>query len=246
MEDCVDRDFIDGYMRKIEENKKSNSHFSLSHLEGSAINLYGAATNGVRTAILWHLYIAASDPDGMQARVQREIDSVIGSEKPVVWEDRHRLPYTMASVLETLRWRITAPIGIHRIAISDTEICGYHIPAGTFVIANLWSLHNDPAYWCNPRDYDPTRFLNADAKELAEKPPAFLPFSIGKRACPGEALGLKEVFLYVASLLQKFRVLPEDGTVISLDPRSGFNSVVDDMQRLRFVRRRANSLSAGS
>ncbi|KAH6937190.1 hypothetical protein HPB50_025836 [Hyalomma asiaticum] len=177
MEDYFERDFVDGYMRKMDENKDMNSHFSLRHLEGNAINLYGAATNTVRTAILWNLYIAASDPDGMQSRVQREIDSVIGREKPVVWEDRHRLPYTMASVLETLRWRTTAPIGIHRVAMSDTKVCGYDISAGTFVIANLWSVHNDPAYWRNPREYDPTRFLKSDGTELAEKPQAFLPFS---------------------------------------------------------------------
>ncbi|XP_049268757.1 cytochrome P450 2U1 [Rhipicephalus sanguineus] len=201
MENYLERDFIDGYLRKIEENKGNNSHFNLRHLEGNVINLYGAATNTVRTAILWNLYIAASDPDGMQAQVQREIDTVIGREKAIQWEDRRRLPYTMASVLETLRWRTTAPIGVHRIAISDTEVCGYHIPAGTFVIANLWSLHNDTAYWCKPCHYDPTRFLNSDGTELAEKPLAFLPFSVGRRACPGETLGIF-VRSHVASTLQ--------------------------------------------
>ncbi|KAL1448180.1 hypothetical protein MTO96_044130 [Rhipicephalus appendiculatus] len=109
------RDFIDGYLRKIEENKGTNSHFNLDHLEGNAINLYGAATNTTRTTILWNLYIAASDLDGMQARVQREIDTVIGRNKQIEWQDRRRLPYTMAFVLETLRWRTTAPIGVHRM-----------------------------------------------------------------------------------------------------------------------------------
>ncbi|XP_075740978.1 cytochrome P450 2L1-like isoform X2 [Rhipicephalus microplus] len=237
MENYLDRDFIDGYLRKIEENKTTNSHFNLNHLEGNAINLYGAATNTVRTTILWTLYIAASDPDGMQARVQREIDAVIGRNKPIEWEDRRRLPYTMAAVLETLRWRTTAPMGVHRIAMSDTEVCGYHVPAGTFVIANLWCLHNDPTYWCNPLQYDPTRFLNSDGTELAEKPLAFLPFSVGRRACPGETLGLMEVFLYVATLLQHFRVLPEDGAVISLEANNAAISVANDTQKLRFVRR---------
>ncbi|KAH8041609.1 hypothetical protein HPB51_017054 [Rhipicephalus microplus] len=220
-------------VRWADEIKK----LAVNHLEGNAINLYGAATNTVRTTILWTLYIAASDPDGMQARVQREIDAVIGRNKPIEWEDRRRLPYTMAAVLETLRWRTTAPMGVHRIAMSDTEICGYHVPAGTFVIANLWCLHNDPTYWCNPLQYDPTRFLNSDGTELAEKPLAFLPFSVGRRACPGETLGLMEVFLYVATLLQHFRVLPEDVAVISLEANNAAISVANDTQKLRFVRR---------
>ncbi|KAL1433110.1 hypothetical protein MTO96_002075 [Rhipicephalus appendiculatus] len=122
MENYFERDFIDGYLRKIEENKGTDSHFNQRHLEGNVINLYGAATNTVRTAILWNLYIAASDPDGMQAKVQREIDAVIGREKAIEWEDRRRLPYTMASVLETLRWRTTAPIGVHRIFLSRSGV----------------------------------------------------------------------------------------------------------------------------
>ncbi|XP_077518996.1 cytochrome P450 2F5-like [Amblyomma americanum] len=237
MDEYLDRDFIDGYLRKMQENGATESHYTLRYLEGNSINLFGAATNTVRSAILWNLYIAASDPDGHQTRVQREIDAVVGREKPPCWEDRRRMPFTMASILEALRWRTTAPVGIQRSAGRDTVIGGYDVPAGTFVIANLWSLHNDPAHWKNPSEYDPTRFLDRDGKELAEKPLAFLPFSVGRRACPGESLGLMEVFLYVTTLLQKFRVLPEEGNTVSLDAQHAFISVANDTQRLRFVQR---------
>ncbi|KAH7953792.1 hypothetical protein HPB49_012362 [Dermacentor silvarum] len=212
----MDKDFIDGYLRKIEENKGKDSHFTLSTLVGSTVNFYSAATNTVRSAVLWNLYIAASDPDGQQVRVQREIDSAIGRKTAPTWEDRRRTPFTMACILEALRWRTTAPLGLQRAAGRDTEICGYHVPAGTMVVANLWSLHNDPVEWREPFKYDPTRFLNADGTEMGEKPAAFLPFGTGRRQCPGETLALMEVFLYVATTLQRFRVLPEEGKTISL------------------------------
>ncbi|KAH6937189.1 hypothetical protein HPB50_025835 [Hyalomma asiaticum] len=156
-EEYFERDFIDGYTRKIEEYKGANSHFSLRHLEGNATSLYSAGTNTIRTAVLWNLYIVASDPDGVQARIQREIDATIGQQWVPQWGDSARY---------------------------DTEICGYHIPAGTFVIPNLWSLHTDPAHWRNPSQYDPTRFLNSDGTELAKKPAAFLPFSVGRYQTP--------------------------------------------------------------
>ncbi|KAH8041610.1 hypothetical protein HPB51_017055 [Rhipicephalus microplus] len=44
----------------------------------STVNFYSAATNTVRSAVLWNLYIAASDPDGQQSRIQSEIDAAIG------------------------------------------------------------------------------------------------------------------------------------------------------------------------
>ncbi|XP_049521091.1 vitamin D 25-hydroxylase-like [Dermacentor silvarum] len=178
MEEHFDRDFVDGYMRKIQENQGINSNYNLRYLEGHMINFYGAATNPVRSAIMWNLLIAASDPDGQQARVQREIDAVVGSQRAPVWEDRRQMPFTIAAILEALRWRTLTPLGIQRAAGKDTYIGGYDIPAGTTVVANFWCLHNDPRQWPGPSKYDPTRFLNTDGTEVIDKHPAFLPFSL--------------------------------------------------------------------
>ncbi|XP_075543350.1 vitamin D 25-hydroxylase-like [Dermacentor variabilis] len=237
MEEHFDRDFVDGYMRKIQENKGTNSHYNLRYLEGHMINFYGAATNPVRSAIMWNLLIAASDPDGQQAHVHCEIDAVVGSQRAPVWEDRCHMPFTIASILEALRWRTLTPIGIQRAAGKDTHIGGYDIPAGTTVVANFWALHNDPSQWNEPYKYDPTRFLKADGTEVIDKHPAFLPFSLGKRACPGESLVIMEVFLYVTKILQKFRILPEEGKPPSLDVDRGVLSVANDTQALRFIPR---------
>nr|XP_054929265.1 uncharacterized protein LOC126535771 [Dermacentor andersoni] len=237
MDYYAERDFIDGYLRKIKENKGTDCHYTMKYLEGNAINFYGPSTNPVRTVILWNLYIAASDPDGQQARVQREIDSVVGRQRAPEWQDRLRMPYTIASILETLRWRTSSPLSLHRVAGRDTVIGGYHVPAGTLVVPNMWSLNNDPAIWRNPSQFDPTRFLNTDGTEVDEKPLAFIPFSVGRRACPGETLALMEVFLYVTTVLQKFKVLPEEGKHISLDIERALLTVVDDTQGLRFLSR---------
>lgn len=237
MEEHMDKDFIDGYLRKIDEDKGKGSKFTLATLVGSTVNFYSAATNTVRSAVLWNLYIAASDPDGQQARIQREIDAAIGRKAAPAWEDRRRTPFAMACILEALRWRTTAPLGLQRAAGRDTEICGYQVPAGTMVVANLWGLHNNPAYWPEPSKYDPTRFLNDDGTEVDEKPAAFLPFGTGRRQCPGETLALMEVFLYVVTTLQRFRVLPEEGKTISLVTAPAVISVANDTQKLRFIPR---------
>lgn len=237
VENYAERDFIDGYLRKIQENKGTDSHYTTRYLEGNAINFYGPGTNPVRTVTLWSLYIAASDPEGMQARVQREIDAVVGRQRTPAWEDRVRMPYTMASILETMRWRTPTPLSLHRAAACDTTIGGYHVPAGTLVVPNMWSLNNNPKEWDNPARFDPTRFLTADGKKVDEKPLAFIPFSVGRRACPGETLALIEVFLYVTTVLQKFKVLPEEGKTLSLEAKHGLLSLVDETQPLRFIPR---------
>lgn len=237
MENYADRDFIDGYLRKIQECKGADSYYTTKHLEGNAINFYGPGTNPVRTVAMWSLYIAASDPEGMQARVQQEIDSVVGRRRTPAWEDRVNMPYTMASILETMRWRTPTPLSLHRAAASDTTIGCFHIPAGTLVVPNMWSLNNNPKEWTNPSRFDPTRFLTADGKKVDEKPSSFIPFSVGRRACPGEALALIEVFLYLTTVLQKFKVLPEEGKTVCLDVKHGLLSLVDETQPLRFIPR---------
>lgn len=237
MDQYKDRDFIDGYLRKIQENKGINSHYTMPTLEANTINFYSASTNTVRSAILWNLYIAASDPDYQQARIHREIDAAVGKLRAPQWDDRLHMPFTMASILETLRWRTLSPIGISREAARNTVICGYDVAAGTVVVANFWGLHNDPVNWPCPSKYDPARFLNTDGTEVKEKPAAFLPFSTGKRGCPGETLALMEIFLYVTTVLQKFRVLPEEGKSISLDEFEALLTVLDDTQGLRFILR---------
>uniref|UniRef100_A0A023GN25 Putative cytochrome p450 cyp2 subfamily protein n=1 Tax=Amblyomma triste TaxID=251400 RepID=A0A023GN25_AMBTT len=236
-DDKLEADFIDGYMRKIKENEGTDSHYTLKYLEGNALNFYGPATNPVRTIILWLVYLVASDPDGVQASIQKEIDSVIGRQRAPEWNDRNKMPFTMASILETLRWRTTAPLSLHRAAGRDTTIGGYDIPAGTLVVPNLSTLHNDPEHWPNPSQFDATRFLNADGTEVDEKSLAYMPFSIGRRACPGETLALMEIFLYVTTMLQKFRVLPEEGKTISLEIQRALLDVVDETQALRFIPR---------
>ncbi|XP_022236366.1 cytochrome P450 2U1-like, partial [Limulus polyphemus] len=98
----------------------------------------------------------------------------------------------------------------------DTSVQGYNIPKGTFVLTNIWAVHHDHRYWKNPDTFFPEHFLSQDGTTM-KKPEYFIPFSIGKRSCPGETLGLIEVFLYFTSILQRFTVALPDGEKPNFD-----------------------------
>ena len=71
----------------------------------------------------------------LQAKAQQELDDVLGSDRLPVQEDLASLPYIHAILLEVMRWRPAAPLGIpHRVMVED-EYNGYRIPAGTIIIA---------------------------------------------------------------------------------------------------------------
>lgn len=65
----------------------------------------------------------------------------------------------------------------HPLPRSDVELAGYHIPADTHVISNLWAIHMDTELWHEPELFNPGRFL---VNGRVHKPDFFMPFSVGE------------------------------------------------------------------
>jgi len=61
----------------------------------------------------------------------------------------------------------------------------------------------DPLYWPEPGLFQPMRFIDEEGR-FDSRNPAMMPFSVGKRACTGEAVARLQMFLIFTSLLQKF------------------------------------------
>ncbi|KAM7312000.1 cytochrome P450 2U1 [Ixodes scapularis] len=144
--------------------------------------------------------------------------------------------YTMAAIWEMLRWRPISPMGLPRGTSEDVIIGGFTIPEGTIVMANLWAVNMDSSLWVHPEKFDPYRFIEEGRAKLKPKPEYFIPFSLGKRMCPAEAVSPVEVFLYLTGILQQFTVLPEEGAAIDLSMDCvTFN--LAKPQKLRFLPR---------
>lgn len=97
---------------------------------------------------------------------------------------------------------------------------------------HLEAVHMDPKHWEDPEQFKPTRFLKDGS--LAPKPEQLIPFSIGRRMCPGETLATMEIFLFLTTLLQRFQVCPGEGRTIDVESTSTGLSV-PKQQGLRFV-----------
>ncbi|XP_064372483.1 cytochrome P450 2J4-like [Dromaius novaehollandiae] len=90
--------------------------------------------------------------------------------------------------------------------------------AGTMLMLNFTSVLFDKKEWATPDAFNPEHFLK-DGQFCRRE--AFLPFSLGKRACLGEQLARAELFLFFTALLQKFTFRPPADAAPSLRARLG-------------------------
>ncbi|XP_067312750.1 cytochrome P450 2K6-like [Pseudorasbora parva] len=207
--------------QKDEESGKTDSLYHSLNLHYTINNLFAAGTDTTATTLRWSLLLMAKYPE-IQDEVQDEIGRVIGGRQPVV-EDRKNLPYTDAVIHETQRFANIVPLGTPHQTTCDVHLNGYLIKKGTSVFALLVSVLRDENEWETPDSFNPRHFLNKQGQFV--KKDAFMPFSAGRRVCPGESLARMELFLFFTSLLQHFRFTPPPGVSeddLDLTPVVGF------------------------
>ncbi|KAG1966962.1 cytochrome P450 2K1-like [Pimephales promelas] len=218
------RGIADSFMirqQKDEESGKTDSLYHSMNLLCTINNLFGAGTDTTATTLRWSLLLMAKYPE-IQAKAQDEIDREIGGRQAVM-EDRKNLPYTNAVIHETQRFANIAPLGSPHQTTCDVYLNGFLIKKGTSVITILGSALKDEHFWETPDSFNPGHFLNKQGQFV--KKGAFLPFSAGRRACPGQSLARMELFLFFTSLLQHFRFTPPPGVSeddLDLTPVVGF------------------------
>ncbi|KAM6379399.1 cytochrome P450 2W1-like [Pluvialis apricaria] len=201
--------FVDAFlMKQQQESKKPHTMFNNKSLLFSTLDLFAAGTETTSTTVRWGLLLMMKYPE-IQRKIQEEMNHVIEPGKLPKLEDRKKMPYTDAVIHEIQRFANIVPMGVSRSTPTDVNFQGYVIPKGTEIIPLLTSALNDELHWKTPEQFNPSHFLDADGNFIRRE--AFIPFSIGRRACLGEGLAKMELFLFFAGLLRKFVFQPPPG-----------------------------------
>lgn len=193
-------DFTDALLMSLRKEPRLKMDHVLFELE-DFIGGHSAVGNMVMLA----LSMVATRPHVAQA-IRDEAEQVTGGQRLVRLYDKPDMPYTEATLFETLRV-ISSPIVPH-VATEDTTIQGFKISKGTCIIINNFEINNSPAYWDDPEVFDPNRFIHckSGAKPCIRKPEYFLPFGTGKRTCIGQQLVSGFGFVLLAGILQRYEV----------------------------------------
>ena len=149
----------------------------------------------------------------IQLKAQAEIENIVGSSRVVSDSDIPNLPYLQAIVKECLRVHPPGPLlSWARLAIHDVHVGDHFVPAGTTAMVNMWAITHDEKVWSDPEMFKPQRFIDEDVSVMGSNL-KLAPFGSGRRVCPGKAMGMASVHLWLAMLLQSFKWVPSDDKV---------------------------------
>ena len=180
-------------------------------------DLFGASVETTSTSLTWAIYCVASHPD-IQDRLYKELSDVVGVNCLRV-NDKHRLPFLEATILESLRYSTVLPLAIPHYAEHETTVGPYRVPQDTIIFVNLWAINHDERVFKDPFKFDPSRFIDENG-EINRARFSSLPFSTGTRKCLGHLLAQLQLFLLVGGIVQKYRI--ELCGCPSLSPEFGF------------------------
>lgn len=172
----------------------------------------------------------------IQRKLHDEITSHVGLHRLVTEADLPHFPYLMQVVKETFRLHPAGPFAIPRETLAPTTLAGYHIPQGTRVLINIFSLGRSEETWKDPLEFRPERWAGENLSAIHDAGFRILPFGYGRRQCPGYHLGTTMVLFTLARLLHGFEwALPEGVSAENVDMAEVYGCTTPLRTRLRAV-----------
>jgi len=179
-------------------------------LRDEALTLLFAGHETTALALSWAWYLLSQHPTA-EAALAAEARQVLGGRPPAA-ADVPRLTYAERVVLESLRLYPPAP-AVVREATSDGFLGGYHLRAGTSLLASQWVIQRDRRFFADPDAFEPDRWAGG----LLERLPrfAYFPFGGGPRVCLGASFAIMEAVLVLATVAQQWRLALAPGHAVT-------------------------------
>jgi cytochrome P450 len=178
-------------------------------LRNEAAVIFMAGHETTANSLAWTWFLLSQSPE-VEARLQAELAEVLGGRWPTI-DDVPRLVYTRAVFEEVIRLYPPVPL-LGRQAVNDESIRNRPIPTGSLVVVIPWLLHRHRQLWDRPDHFIPERFLPENAGSRQRY--SYIPFSVGPRVCAGQAFGLTEAILCLATLAQRARLRLAPGAIV--------------------------------
>lgn len=168
-------------------------------LRDELVTLLIAGHETTATALSWAFYWILRPESNVLPRLVEELATP---------RDSLDLPYLDAVVKETLRIHPVIPVVSRKLGRA-TRIAGLDLPEGVHVVPCIYLTHHRKDLYPKPDSFLPERFL-----ERRFTPFEYLPFGGGIRRCIGMGFGQAEMKIVLSTVLRRYRLKLEEGTVV--------------------------------
>lgn len=188
-------DMVDVALAALDEHGQP---YSEAFRLGMIKQAYFAGINTVAYLCSFALYAFLHNPH-VHTQVLAEVDVLFKDGMPSL--DAFRQSKVLRNwIMESLRMYPPAPAS-SRTVKQAFNFAGYHIPAGTRILAAVSVTHFLPDIFPNPAYFDLSRENFYENRSLG----AYAPFSLGAHTCLGQSLGQVQALVTLAILVHRFR-----------------------------------------
>jgi cytochrome P450 len=212
----------------LKAHDEDGSQMSNKQLRDEVMTIFLAGHETTALTLSWVWYLLAQNPE-IEKKFHAELAEVLGGRLPTM-DDLSSLRYTEMIARESMRLYPPA-YALGREALTECEIGGFRVPAGTQVFMFQWSTQRDPRFFVEPERFHPERWTEEFSNSLPKY--AYFPFGGGPRACIGNYFAMMEIILLLATIGQEFRfsLLPDQVVklmpAMSLRPAAGIRVTVN-------------------
>ncbi|KAK3951435.1 cytochrome P450 [Pseudoneurospora amorphoporcata] len=153
---------------------------------------------------LTYLFWSVCKNRKIHARLTEELRTKLPRDDHEITDEHlHDLPYLNCVIEETLRLWSAAPSGLPRsVPAEGATLSGYHLPRGTTVCTQAYSLHRDEKIFKDPEQFVPERWEEGNVTKQMKD--AFFAFGGGARVCVGLHLARMELRLLTALFFRAY------------------------------------------
>jgi cytochrome P450 len=190
---------------RARDGQGDSSGLNDRELRDEVVTTFLAGHETTANALTWSWCLLADHPEA-EREMHRELAAVLGDRLPDAG-DLSSLSFTSGVLAESLRLRPPAPM-IFRRVVEPLELGGYRLPRGAVVVLSQYVTHRDPRFYDEPERFNPERWLPG-ARNVPRF--AFFPFGGGPRVCIGEHFAWLEAVMLLATIAQRWRIVPVGG-----------------------------------
>ena len=198
----------------IRMHEEDPERLSERELLGHTTTMFRGGYNPNGMALYWTIFLLIRHPEKLQILLN-ELKEKLGGNIPTP-DQVEDLPYLEGAIKETMRL-FPAGTWTGRLAMQPFELDSHALPKGTWILMSPYITHRIPELFPEPYRFLPERWLSIHPSAYE-----FMPFSGGPRYCIGTSLGMMQLKIALAIILQRYSFCLKPGTVVDC---TGLNSI---------------------